>query len=291
MNTKINQSNIRVAKRWLSTRARLGAHTRVRVAAVTGGLVAFLLLVSSGTALAAVQGYSVQDKTITTGMAVALNASGGVQKSSLSQADKTLGVVVNAQDNTVAVSGVGQQVYVATTGTSAVFVSDVNGAVHKGDLLGPSPIDGVLMRADNGAKGVLGVAMTDFPKTQTQPVTINKATGGTTVVKVANLRLNMDVRFAANNSPNTESFLQRIGEAVVHHQVSNAQTIVALAIMVLLIIVVGSTVYGAISSSIISLGRNPLAKKSIFQGLGQISGLVVLVIGLGVAAVYLVLWI
>ncbi len=269
---------------------------RSRVCVRAAGLVLVLmLLLSPQLALAAVQGYSVQDKTIVTGMAVALAGSGGtdgIQKSSVAHADKTLGVVVNQQDNTVAVSSDGpSQVYVATTGTATVFVSDVNDPVRKGDLLAPSPIAGVLMRANEGTKGVLGVALADFPTKDVQKVSIKGQNGQPTEAKVALVGVNMDVKFAANNAPTGKSWFQRVGESLVGHEVSSTQVIVSLIILLLLVVVEGAMVYGAISSSVISLGRNPLAKKTILRGLTQISALVAVVLALGLAAIYLVLWI
>ncbi len=281
MHTKILQLSYR------SNRSLRGAALAVLGVAIGLGLL-------TASAQAATQGYNTLDKTIGQAMAVALASSQGeaedgiiyVEKSSVGKAEKTLGVVVDPNDDTVAVSTNGSQVYVATSGSAKVYVTDLNGTVKKGDLLAPSPLAGVLMRVVDGSKGVLGVAMNDFPSQDAQSVTVE----GSGKAKVAQLQINMDVKFTTNTLNAGKSLLQRLGETIVNHEVSSAQVLVALVILCLLIIVEGGIIYGAISSSIVSLGRNPLAKNTIMKGLGQITGLVAVVLGLGLAAVYLVLW-
>jgi hypothetical protein len=145
------------------------------------------------------------------------------------------------------------------------------------------------MRVIDGSKGVLGVAMADFPSASAESVSFTEG-GGQSSAKVAQLQINMDVKFTSSTPNAGKSVLQRFGESIVHHEVSSAQVLVALIILSLLIVVEGGIIYGAISSSIVSLGRNPLAKNTIMVGLGQITGLVAVVLGLGLAAVYLVLW-
>jgi hypothetical protein len=85
------------------------------------------------------------------------------------------------------------------------------------------------------------------------------------------------------------SLLERLGQTIVHRQVNQLQAFVALAILVLLIVVDGSIAYAAINSSILSIGRNPLAKRTVFRGLLQASGLVLMVLLVGLAAIYMVL--
>lgn len=256
------------------------------------------LLLLTSVVSAVTQGYRSDDSSISKGMAVAV-ASGEsgqdgvivVEKTSVAQASKSLGVVVDPQGDTVTLSGNSSQLFVATTGTAQVYVTDLNGAVKKGDLLTPSPLKGILMKAPEGSRGVLGAALEDFPTSNTQTVTITGANDKPQEVKVALLQLNMDVKFSSNNKPAEKPLLERIGETIVKREVSSAQVVIALFILTLLVIVEGGVIYGAISSSMISLGRNPLAKKTIMRGLIQISGLVVLVLIVGLGAVYLVLWV
>ena len=276
---------------------RTRAYTRVRVGMSLVGLLTVVGLFLSPVAMAATQGYTTTDKTIVKGMAVAVSStqvSNGVdtgttvEKSNINNASKTLGVVVDPSTDTVAVSTAAGQVYVATTGTASVYVTDLNGTVHKGDLLAPSPLNGVLMRAVDGTRGILGVAVTDFSSKTAQSVTVE---GDGSKAKVGLLQINMDTKFTTNSPDAGKSLLQRIGEAIVGHEVSSLQVLVALVILCLLLVVEGGIIYGAVSSSIVSLGRNPLAKGTIMKGLGQITVLVTLILLIGLGAVYLVLWV
>lgn len=271
------------------TRARIGM-----LAAVTA-LLAVLLL--PGVVAAQTQGYNTSDKSITKAMAVSVAESQTegsqivmVEKSTINRADKVLGVVVDPASELVTVTSQGSQIYVANSGIATVFVTDVNGMVREGDLLAPSPLAGVLMRATEGTKGVMGIALEDM-SSDTQTVTVKNDAGQEVNTKVGQVQINMDVKFSSNAQGGGKSLLQRIGEAIVRRPVSTTQVVVAMIILSVLLFVEGAIIYGAISSSIISLGRNPLAKRTILRGLGQISILVFVVLTIGLGAVYLVLWV
>lgn len=288
------------ARMYASARACGGRARNAAVAGVVALAVAVAIL-GAGTVSAAIQGYTSADgQPIPRGMAVALDtqeavtsadssAPGVVEKSSMSQADKTVGVVVEMQGNTLAVSDPGSQVYVANSGVALVFATNVNGEVRKGDLLAPSPIRGVLMRATEGTKGVLGVALEDFPPEGSETVMLDTE-NGQKEAKVAPVTINMDVRFVTNTSGNGKTIFQRLGEALVGREVSVIQVTIAMIIVTLVVLVEGGIIYATVSSTIISLGRNPYARKTILRALFQIIVLVVTVLVLGMGAVYLVLW-
>ncbi|MEO8784764.1 MAG: hypothetical protein ABI221_00305 [Candidatus Saccharimonadales bacterium] len=269
---------------------------------VITGLAVFAVIALSLLAkpvLAASQSYLTTDKTITKGMAVAVVSSSSanknlvtVQKSSVNRANKTLGVVVALDDSLVTSVDGGatqaQKLYVADSGQATVFVTDINGAVHKGDLLAPSPLEGVLMKANTGTPGVLGLALADMSSQTMQTVSLS-GDGPIHSAKVALVGINMDIRFASSSSGVQQSLLVRLGQGLVHKEVSQVQTFIALSVLILLIVVEGSIVYAAVSSSITSLGRNPLAKRTIYRGLFQASGLVFMVLVVGLAAIYMVM--
>lgn len=251
------------------------------------------LLFAGGTALADTQSYKTKDATITKGMAVAVVSETGqgqtpyVQKASAGNADKTLGVVTSLDSSLVTNVANGTQLVVANSGVAAVYVTDINGLVHKGDLLAPSPLEGILMRADNGTPGILGVALDNFADLKTETVKVDSPS--ISQAKVGLMGINMDVKFATSSSGVQQSFLERLGQSIVHRQVNSLQAFVALAVLVLLIVVEGGIIYAAVSSSILSLGRNPLGKKTIIRGLWQTSLLVLVVLAAGLAAIYMVL--
>jgi hypothetical protein len=265
-------------------------------AVVATGVIITFSLGASVLALGATQGYKTTQTDITTGMAVAIvnsKASGStddyVGKASQAQAEKTIGVVVNPNDSTISVTSTGAQVYVATTGVATVYVSDIGGEPVIGDLLVPSPIEGVLMRADTGTIGVLGVALEKFPAKEAQTVSVQQANGKSQKVKVGLMRLNMDIKVAGNSNKSNKNFLQRIGKSVTGHSVSNAQAVIAVIIIIVMVVVVGGISYAGVSSALISLGRNPFARKSILRGLAQTGMVVVGILIVGFTAVYVVL--
>lgn len=91
-----------------------------------------------------------------------------IQKASQAKAELTLGVVVPAGEGELTyTAGEDGELLVASSGRVAAYVSDLNGVPHTGDLLVPSPLAGILMRASNGAKGVVGVLSQKFPETDT----------------------------------------------------------------------------------------------------------------------------
>lgn len=265
-----------------------------------GWVLALLTFASFGSlaaAQSASQSYLTNDTNLKRGMAVALTAeqpSGNqaesfVQPSSTDRAKQTLGVVVNLDDSLVVASNnsTQRQVYVASSGTASVYVTDVNGLIKKGDLLVASPLEGVLMRSDgSNTLGVLGVALEDFPVDASHKVDLQG--GPISTARVATIAINMDVKLAGSADAN-QNWLEKIAQKIVKRPVNPVQALVALAMLVLLIVVEGGIVYATTSSTILSLGRNPLAKRSILGGLAQSLLLVVFVMVTGLLAIYLVL--
>ncbi len=281
------------------TRARTGVPVRsigvlMRTMVALVSVLTVVNLITLNTAFAQTQGYNTVDSSITTGMAVGVATTEGrdakpmIEKARSSRADQSLGVVVTPDSSLVAVSSGANQVFVASSGVASVYVSNINGTVKRGDLLAPSPIAGVLMTASAGTKGIMGVAVEDFPKIS-KDLTVKDNNDKEVKTKVGLIKMNMDVKLTSNAEESNKSFLQKISETFVGQPVSTTQVVVAMIILLVLLFVVGGIVYGAISSSIISLGRNPLGRGVIMRGLAQISILVVVVLAVGLAAVYVVL--
>ena len=72
-------------------------------------------------------------------------------------------------------------------------------------------------------------------------------------------------------------------------KVSAARIYLGLAVLALTTVITGNLVYSGVRSGMISVGRNPLSKKSIIKSLIQtvIAGLIIFIVG--VLAVYLLL--
>jgi hypothetical protein len=57
-----------------------------------------------------------------------------------------------------------------------------------------------------------------------------------------------------------------------------------------LILVEGAIVYGATSSTIAAVGRNPLAKKIVYRQLFQVALIMLIIFGFGMSAIYALLY-
>ena len=88
---------------------------------------------------------------------------------------------------------------------------------------------------------------------------------------------------------NVPDFLQKLTDSVANKPVSAVRIYVGLGILLATVIIVFSLLYSGVRTSMVSLGRNPLAKKSILRNLFEVVliGLIVLISGL--FGVYLLL--
>lgn len=187
------------------------------------------------------------------------------------------------------------EVFVATSGTFEVLVSTQGGSIKPGDYITMSSVDGVGMNAGSDGTTVFGRAVGGFDgKTNTLGSTELKDSGGH-VIKTATLGI-IPVAVNIQRNPNEKSTkanlpqqLQRVGEAVAEKPVGGVRIYLSAAITFLSVIVAIVILYAGIRNSIIAIGRNPLSKKTVIRGLLSVimAGVIVLIIGL--FAVYLLL--
>lgn len=242
------------------------------------------------------RGYATDDKELRPGMVVALSEDGSaqqpkVERAALEKESKVIGVSVLASETGVSVGSAQNTVYVQNTGEATVFVSDLNGEVKKGDLLAPSPLLGILMKADESTAPVVGIAIDDFDAETAQQTKIEE-NKQEKEVNINKININLDHMAASNQQASaTDSSLERLGRAVVGRDVGEIQVLAALVIFVIVLVAEGSIIYGAVSSAITSLGRNPMAKKIIQKGLFRVVITAFMVLGVGVVAIYVILWI
>ncbi len=261
------------------------------------GLIAGLFVVFITTSISAqgvTSGYATEDDGLRPGMAVVLSTSNAsdrplVERATLETADKVIGVMTTVEDSLVTVTSPESAVYVQTSGLVSGLASDVNGVIKKGDKVAVSPLKGILMRAEEGGRS-LGTAVADFSGAGADSQTI-KTTEGEKEVKIAQLAVTLDNNLgdASAATATGRSALERLGKAVAGRDVSELQVVVALIIFAIVMIAEGGIIYGAVSSSITSIGRNPLAKNLIAGELVRVLGIVALVLVVGLAAVYAVM--
>jgi len=88
---------------------------------------------------------------------------------------------------------------------------------------------------------------------------------------------------------NLPESLQRIGQAVAEKEVSPIRIYLSMGIVTLSILAAIVMLYSGIRNGVISIGRNPMSKKSIFRALLEVILTSILILVIGLFAVYLLL--
>lgn len=247
-----------------------------------------------------VQGYAA-DTQLDNGTIVQLTGkdSNHVKIATQSQLQNMFGVVVDRAQLPFILTNdsLQHETFVAVSGTYNVLVSTQGGTIKSGDYVTLSSLDGVAMKAgtvaDQGT--VFGRAQTSFDG---KGITLGKATlkdtNGKTnqTVTLGEVPVTIDIK----RNPNEKStkvdvpqFLQRIGQAVAEKEVSPVRIYLSLAITAISLVAAIAVIYSGVRSSIISIGRNPMSKKSIFRALLEIILTSFLILIIGLFAVYLLL--
>jgi hypothetical protein len=241
------------------------------------------------------QGYN-SDQSIQKGMIVRLKKEDTtkVELVSTDSADQMHGVVVDSNDAPVTLSAEGQKIFVANGGHFDVLVSDQNGAVAPGDFLTISAIDGIGMKAGTKEPVVIGRALKGFSgRDNIISTTEVKDTKGASV-KVNLGYVEADISVGRNpllksKDPNLPTFLKKAIEEVAGRQVSATRAYIAVFVFLASCLVAGALLYSGVRSGLVSLGRNPLSRKSIIRGMLQVVLIALIVFISGVFGVYLIL--
>lgn len=257
-------------------------------------LLVVLSYISPLAAQTVTQGYG-SDEPLQKGMIIRLKADDATKIEALSQddIDKMHGVVVDPNDAPVTISSDGQKVFVANVGRYDVLVSDQNGPIASGDYITISAIKGIGMKAGDKEQVVVGRATAVFDgKTNIIGSTDIKIGDSTRRVNIG--RIQTDLGIARNpllkaKEPNMPEVLKKATESIAGKEVSPAKAYTSIIVFTLSAIVSGSLMYSGIRSGLISMGRNPLSKKSIVRGMFQviITGLIIFLSG--IFGVYLLL--
>lgn len=259
---------------------------------------ALLIVVSMRNPLEAqtvTEGFS-SEAQLQRGMIIAIDKSDGtkIKAASKDTAKDTHGIIVSANDTPITLSQEGQQYFVATVGHFDVLVSNQNGNVSKGDYIAISAIPGIGMKAGDKDPIIAGKAMADFdPKKDIVGVVKLKDTAGKEF-EVTIARIQAQINVARNpllkaTEAELPDALKRITDSIAGKQTSPFRGYVALVVFVLSTVAAASLMYGGVRSAVISVGRNPLSKKSIMRSMIQVivSGLIIFITGL--FGVYLIL--
>ena len=264
-----------------------------------GLLLAFPILVFAAAAVtqSVTQGYG-SDTTLQQGMIVKLEDKDAskVEPLALATITKMQGVVVAPSDAAVTLSNTNSngQVYVATSGEFDVLVSNQAGTIKNGDYITISSLAGVGMKADSTESIVLGRATAGFDGISNvqSSASLTNTKGQKVSVSIGRIPVNIGIasnplQQSLNN--NLPGFLKKASQQVANKPVSTVRVYISLAILISSAIVAGSMLYGGVRSSITSIGRNPLAKRSIVRSLVQVVLTSIIIFVIGLLAVYLLL--
>lgn len=222
-----------------------------------------------------------------------------VKKASQAELENMFGVTVDRNQLPVTLSDsvLENEAFVAVSGTYNVLVSTQGGAIVSGDYLTLSAINGVAMKAGteektvfgransafdgNGAGTVLGTApLKDVDGNENQTVTLGS------VPVTIDIKRNPNEKSTKSRVPEA---LERIGQAIAEKEVSAVRIYLSMAITTVSIIAAIAILYSGVRNGVVSIGRNPMSKKSIFRALLEIILTSVLILIIGLFAVYLLL--
>lgn len=233
------------------------------------------------------------DSSVPQGSIVSLDStrSDYVEAANTSNGSRVFGVAVVSDESLLAVDPNQNLTQVATSGSANTLVSTVNGDIKVGDKIAVSPFDGVGMKSAAGDH-IIGLAQTDFSSSSSgaTSMSVTDKNGKKSTIEVGFIRLNIAVGTDTTEAGNAQlSSLQKFAKALTGHTISTARIIVALVIAVVSFICLVVLIYASIYGSIISIGRNPLAKFAVFRTLGSVLGMAALTAIVATVTIFLLL--
>lgn len=219
-----------------------------------------------------------------------------VARASATSIDQMFGVVVDPNQFSLRITDgeVANEVHIASSGTYNVLVSTQGGAIRSGDYVTLSAVSGIGMKASYDEPTVFGRAVGAFDgKGVTMGTTTIKDTKGKertvtlgSVPVTVNIQKNPNEKSTKSNLPEQ---LQRVGQEIAEKEVSPIRIYLSMFITAVSLIAAIAVVYSGVRSSVISIGRNPMSKRSIFRAMLEIILTSFLILIIGLFAVYLLL--
>ena len=205
--------------------------------------------------------------------------------------DRMLGVTVASNNSLLAVDPANNKVQVATSGTVDTLVSDLNGDISVGDQIAASPINGVGMKAENGSH-VIGLAQTSLKSTSdgaiTQTITDKQGHPKQILVGLVRLSISVGTDTVVANGVQLNS-LQRLGKSLTGRVLPTWRILLSMCVAFVALVALITLIYASIYGSIISVGRNPLAKYAIFRTLSTVLGMAAFMSILAFGTIFLLL--
>lgn len=258
---------------------------------------ALLALVAGAPAWASLSQGFATTTPITTGSLVSLDekSSGSVVVADLNNAGRLFGIVVPPSSASISLSGAGDgQVQVATSGSVQALVTTAGGDIKVGDYIAISQIAGVGQKAGSDSTRVVGTAGADFNGTG-DGVTRRSIDSGGQKREVAIGQIPVIVSVSTYTATDGKqdyvipAWLQNLSNTLAGKTVSPIRIIIAGLILIVAVISISVLLYSAVRNSIISIGRNPLSKGGVLQGMLTIGAVAIIILIIAAVAMYVVI--
>lgn len=231
-------------------------------------------------------------KSISAGNLVSFDSSrdGYVEAANTDNSARLFGVVVGSDESLVAINPEKNKVQVATSGSALALVSSVNGNIKAGDQIGASPFTGIGMRA-NQRERIIGLALSGFSNKTSgaRSERVITKNGHTQNIYVGLIRVSIVPGTSSDQQSDKLSALQKAVQSLTGRTIATWRIIVSLVVLTGAFIVLVTLIYSAVYSGIVSIGRNPLAKYSVFRALGSIAVMSVSVVIVAILSIFLLL--
>lgn len=210
-----------------------------------------------------------------------------VELATAKNSSHTIGVIDDKP--LVAISSKGKSTQVVLNGATEVLVCDINGPIRAGDKIAASPVAGVgMLAAENGQ--VVGTAQKEFNTKTAKIRSIKDSKGVGRNVRFGSIPVEVSVAYYQLPGSNfLPPLLQNLANTIADRPVSAIRILVSSLMLMFGFIYVGILIYTTVRTSVISLGRNPLAAHNIRNGLLQMAVLAVTVLLATLLATYLML--
>ncbi len=252
--------------------------------------------VSAASTGAISQSYTAASSNIAQGTLLSLTSSGsGTVEPAQAGTTATNLVGVAAQSPLVELSDAGKNsVQVVVSGSTLALVSDINGPVVVGDKITISPLDGIGMKATQSG-ATIGVAQTSLSSVTTATRTVSGKDGHQVSIKVGLVPVAVNVTYypaAQSGSLSTivPPVLQSAANSLAGRQVAPVRVLLAALALVLGFIITVVMLTTSIRSEIVSLGRNPLARRTLLRALIDVLIAACGVLLVSLAAAVAVVW-
>lgn len=271
----------------------MNKHKRIFAGLLVGAGLASLILPTSITlAQNVTQGYQA-DGNLQNGMVVRIKKGTANTVEALNLKDETdmFGLTVASSDAPVALSNDQSQVYVATFGQYPALVNTQNGSIKTGDRLVISSVSGVAMRVDTKHKVLVGKALQSFSDGSNAESHVQLSDGTTVAIGriMVDIGVTRNPTYSGDVVPGVPNFLMEIARAITDKPLTALRLYGCLIVLLISFVIAGGIMYAGVRTGMTSIGRNPLAKKSILRNLITVILMSLVVVFMGLIAVYLLL--